>query len=121
MLGSFVTVLAASLIVITAAFAFAHTRDAGHFTDAAGVAHGLARYVGSGPGALFAIILLNASIIGAAAVTLSTSYAFGDMFGHAPLPAPQRRATPSSSTASFTGHGGPGGRHRPHPRRPARA
>lgn len=30
---------------------------------------------------LFALILLDASIIGAAAVTLSTSYAFGDMFG----------------------------------------
>jgi Natural resistance-associated macrophage protein len=31
-------------------------------------------------GALFAIVLLDASIIGAAAVTLSTSYAFGDVF-----------------------------------------
>ena len=31
-------------------------------------------------GALFAIALLDASIIGAAAVTLSTSYAFGDVF-----------------------------------------
>ena len=30
---------------------------------------------------LFAVILLNASIIGAASVTLSTSYAFGDVFG----------------------------------------
>ncbi len=32
-------------------------------------------------GDIFAIILLNASIIGAAAVTLATSYAFGDIFG----------------------------------------
>jgi hypothetical protein len=31
-------------------------------------------------GGLFAIVLLDASIIGAAAVTLSTSYAFGDVF-----------------------------------------
>jgi hypothetical protein len=30
---------------------------------------------------MFAVILLNASIIGAAAVTLATSYAFGDVFG----------------------------------------
>ena len=30
---------------------------------------------------LFSIVLLDASIIGAAAVTLSTSYAFGDVFG----------------------------------------
>ena len=29
----------------------------------------------------FAIVLLNASLIGAGAVTLSTSYAFGDVFG----------------------------------------
>jgi len=45
------------------------------------VAQGLARSLGHGAGAMFAIILLNASIIGAAAVTLSTSYAFGDVFG----------------------------------------
>ena len=32
-------------------------------------------------GALFAIVLLDASIVGAAAVTLATSYAFGDVFG----------------------------------------
>jgi len=30
---------------------------------------------------VFAVILLNASIIGAAAVTLATSYAFGDVAG----------------------------------------
>jgi len=80
-LGSFVTVLGASLILITAAFAFGHTSLAGKFTNAAGVAHGLARVLGHGTGTLFAIVLLNASIIGAAAVTLSTSYAFGDIFG----------------------------------------
>ena len=32
-------------------------------------------------GDIFAIVLFDASIIGAAAVTLSTSYAFGDVFG----------------------------------------
>jgi len=32
-------------------------------------------------GTLFAILLFDASILGAAAVTLSTSYAFGDVFG----------------------------------------
>ncbi len=37
--------------------------------------------MGHATGAIFAIILLNASIIGAASVTLATSYAFGDMFG----------------------------------------
>ena len=57
------------------------TPQAGHFTNAEGVAEGLQHYVGRAAGAMFAIILLNASIIGAAAVTLSTSYAFGDVFG----------------------------------------
>jgi NRAMP (natural resistance-associated macrophage protein)-like metal ion transporter len=80
-IGSFVTVLGASLIVITAAFAFAHTPLSGRFTNAAGVAHGLTRFLGHASGTLFALVLLNASIIGAAAVTLSTSYAFGDIFG----------------------------------------
>jgi hypothetical protein len=37
--------------------------------------------LGHATGTLFALVLLNASIIGAASVTLSTSYAFGDMFG----------------------------------------
>ena len=80
-IGSIVTVFAASLIIAVCAVAFAHTKDFGHFTDAKGVANGLAHYVGHGAGAMFAIILLNASIIGAAAVTLATSYAFGDVFG----------------------------------------
>jgi NRAMP (natural resistance-associated macrophage protein)-like metal ion transporter len=82
-IGSFVVVLGASLLVVTVAFAFAHTPLSGQFAfkDAGHVAHGLARYVGHGAGTIFSIILLNASIIGAAAVTLSTSYAFGDVFG----------------------------------------
>ena len=32
-------------------------------------------------GVIFALVLLNASLIGAGALTLSTSYAFGDVFG----------------------------------------
>ena len=80
-IGSLITVFAASLIIAVCAVAFAHTKEFGHFTNAKGVASGLAHFVGHGAGAMFAIILLNASIIGAAAVTLATSYAFGDVFG----------------------------------------
>jgi len=80
-LGSFVTVIVASLLMAIVAAAFTGTPLAGHYTNAAGVAQGLQHYVGRAAGALFALILLNASIIGAAAVTLSTSYAFGDVFG----------------------------------------
>ena len=79
--GSLVVVLAASLLVAVPAAAFAHTKLFGQFTNAGGVAEGLQHYVGSAAGTIFAIVLLNASIIGAAAVTLSTSYAFGDVFG----------------------------------------
>jgi Mn2+/Fe2+ NRAMP family transporter len=80
-LGSFVTVFAAALIIAVSAAAFAHTGLFGHFSDAGGVASGLQHEVSRTAGVLFAIILLNASIIGAASVTLATSYAFGDMFG----------------------------------------
>ncbi len=80
-IGSLITVFAASLIMAVTAAAFTGTPLFGHFTDAGGVARGLNHYVGHAAGAIFAIILLNASIIGAASVTLATSYAFGDAFG----------------------------------------
>ncbi|HMK63737.1 MAG TPA: NRAMP family divalent metal transporter [Acidimicrobiales bacterium] len=80
-MGSFVTVFAASLIMAVVAAAFAGTHYFNKFSDALGVAHGLDHTVGHAAGVLFSVVLLNASIIGAASVTLSTSYAFGDVFG----------------------------------------
>ena len=80
-IGSFVVVFGAALMIAAAAFPFAHTALHGHFTDAEGVARGLGHTIGHTAGVLFALVLLNASIIGAGAVTLSTSYAFGDVFG----------------------------------------
>jgi Mn2+/Fe2+ NRAMP family transporter len=80
-IGSLITVFAASVMMAVVASAFAGTPLHGHFTNAGGVASGLQHYVGRAGGAIFAIILLNASIIGAASVTLATSYAFGDAFG----------------------------------------
>ncbi len=79
-IGSLVVVIGAAAIMVTADYAARGTKDFGKFTDAAGVAHLLARH-GHGLGAIFAVVLFDASIIGAAAVTLSTSYAFGDVFG----------------------------------------
>ena len=80
-LGSIVTVVGATAMVVTCAFAFGHTRFFGNFTDAGGVARDLGHQLGHAAGTLFALVLLNASIIGAAAVTLGTSYAVGDFFG----------------------------------------
>ena len=79
-IGSFVVVIGAAAIMVTADWAARGTPAFGKFTDAAGVAH-LLSHRGSGLGTMFAILLFDASIIGAAAVTLSTSYAFGDVFG----------------------------------------
>jgi Mn2+/Fe2+ NRAMP family transporter len=80
-IGSLITVFAASVIMAVTAAAFTGTPLFGHFTNAGGVARGLNHYVGHATGAIFAVVLLNASIIGAASVTLATSYAFGDAFG----------------------------------------
>jgi Mn2+/Fe2+ NRAMP family transporter len=80
-IGSLITVFAAAMLMAVVAAAFSGTSLAGHFTNAGGVATGLKHYVGRASGDIFAIILLNASIIGAASVTLATSYAFGDVFG----------------------------------------
>ncbi|HLX89203.1 MAG TPA: divalent metal cation transporter, partial [Acidimicrobiales bacterium] len=80
-IGSFITVLGAGAMVATCAFAFDHTHFFKAFTDAGGVAHALSARLGHAAGVMYAVVLLNASIIGAAAVTLGTSYAFGDVFG----------------------------------------
>jgi NRAMP (natural resistance-associated macrophage protein)-like metal ion transporter len=61
------------------AAAFAGRPEAGQFTDAGGVAAGLAKYAGEVPATLFAIALIDASIIGAAAVSLASAYALGDV------------------------------------------
>ena len=80
-IGIAVVVLGAAALMGTAAAAVAHTGAAGNFTDSAGLAHAVAAYAGKLAGALFAIALLDASIIGAFAVSLSSAYAIGDVLG----------------------------------------
>jgi Mn2+/Fe2+ NRAMP family transporter len=80
-IGAIVVVIGAAAMIGVTAFAFRGTRYFGHFVDAGATATGLGNVLGSTAGALYAIVLLNASLIGAGAVTLSTSYAFGDVFG----------------------------------------
>jgi len=79
-LGSIVVVVGAAALMIAADWAARSTGTHGMFTDAGGIAHLLSEHR-AGLGAIFAVILLDASIVGAAAVTLATSYAFGDVFG----------------------------------------
>src|ERR1700734_338013 len=78
--GAFVVVVGAAALVMTGDWAARSTDTAGKFIDAGSIAHLLGQHRGV-LGSLFAIVLLDASIIGAAAVTLATSYAFGDVFG----------------------------------------
>jgi Mn2+/Fe2+ NRAMP family transporter len=80
-IGAVVVVVGAAALIAVSAFAFQHTRYFGQFSNAGGTATELGKVLGSGAGTLFAIVLLNASLIGAGALTLSTSYAFGDVFG----------------------------------------
>jgi Mn2+/Fe2+ NRAMP family transporter len=80
-IGAFVVVIGAGALMVVTAFAFVGTPDFGHFSNAGAVAVELGEHLGSAAGTCFAIVLLNASLIGAAAVTLATSYAFGDVFG----------------------------------------
>jgi Mn2+/Fe2+ NRAMP family transporter len=59
---------------------FTGRSEFGNYTDALGTAVGLEKYAGRLPAILFALALLDASIIGAAAVSLATAYAIGDVF-----------------------------------------
>jgi len=72
--GGAVAVLAAC------ALAFSGTSWHGAFADAGTVAAGLGHRSGWA-GALFAVALVNGSVLGAGAVTLSASYAIGDVTG----------------------------------------
>jgi Mn2+/Fe2+ NRAMP family transporter len=74
----FVTVGAVALMAIAAATFTGHP-EFGAFSDARGVASGLEKYAGLVPAVLFALALIDACIIGAAAVSLSTAYAIGDV------------------------------------------
>ncbi len=80
-IGSFVVVIGAAALIGITAFGLGGTVLHGHFTDAGAVAAGLGRAVGHHAGAMFALVLLDASLLGAAAVTLATSYALGDIAG----------------------------------------
>ncbi len=78
--GIVLVVVGAVAMMAFAAAAFEGTAGFGDFSDAGGVANGLEAHSGHLVGVLFAIALIDASLIGAAAVSLSTAYAIGDVF-----------------------------------------
>ena len=78
-IGIVIVVLGAGAMMAFAATAFTGTAQFGHFVDARAVADGIAAKGGHTLGVLFALALIDASIIGASAVSLSTAYALGDV------------------------------------------
>jgi NRAMP (natural resistance-associated macrophage protein)-like metal ion transporter len=78
-IGIALVMVGAIAMMAFCAAAFAGQAEFGNFTDAGGVAADLQKYVGRVPGVLFAFALIDASIIGACAVSLSTAYAIGDV------------------------------------------
>ena len=79
-LGIALVIVGAVAIIAFTAAAFAGTPEFGNFTDAGGIAAGLERYAGRAVGVMFAVALIDAALIGASAVSLSTAYAIGDVF-----------------------------------------
>jgi NRAMP (natural resistance-associated macrophage protein)-like metal ion transporter len=79
-IGIVLVVLGAVAMMSISAAAFAGAPAFGHFTDAGAVAVGIEHHAGRLAGVLFAVALIDASIIGAGAVSLATAYAIGDVF-----------------------------------------
>jgi Mn2+/Fe2+ NRAMP family transporter len=79
-LGIALVIVGAVAIIAFTAATFAGQTEFGNFTDAGGIAAGIEKYVGKTAGVMFAIALIDAALIGASAVSLSTAYAIGDVF-----------------------------------------
>jgi NRAMP (natural resistance-associated macrophage protein)-like metal ion transporter len=78
-IGILLVIVGAVAMMAFAAATFAGRPEFGNFQDAGAVAAGLGRYVGHMAGVFFAVALIDASVIGAMAVSLSTAYAIGDV------------------------------------------
>ncbi|WP_321930357.1 NRAMP family divalent metal transporter [Burkholderia cenocepacia] len=78
-LGIVLVIVGAVSMMAFCAALFAGRPEFGNFTDTGAVLAALDKYVGSYPATIFAIALLDACLIGAAAVSLSTSYAIADV------------------------------------------
>ncbi len=79
-IGIALVIIGGGAIMAFTAATFAGQPELGNFTDAGGIAAGIGKYVGKSAGVMFAIALIDAALIGASAVSLSTAYAIGDVF-----------------------------------------
>src|SRR6202162_5146134 len=83
-LGIVIVIGGGIALMAAAAATFAHHPEFGNFTDTAGIATGMEKYFGRVPAVVFALALINYSIIGASAISLSTASAVADVlkFNH---------------------------------------
>jgi Mn2+/Fe2+ NRAMP family transporter len=79
--GAVLFFLSSAAVLVACALAFHASPLHGRFTDAGGVARALRGQVGSWAGSLFAVALVDASLLGASAVALASAYAVGDVRG----------------------------------------
>ncbi len=79
--GAVLMVAGAAVVMTVTAAAFRGTPLAGHFTDAAGVIQGVGARLGGTARTLFAVVLLDGSLLGGMAVTLAASYACSEVGG----------------------------------------
>jgi Mn2+/Fe2+ NRAMP family transporter len=78
-IGTVAALLVAAGVLVACAWAFGATPHA--FSDAGGVAPALRADLSPAAGAIFAVLLIDAALLGAAAVALSSSYSVGDALG----------------------------------------
>ncbi len=79
-IGIALVIIGGGAIMAFTAATFSGRSEFGNFTDAGGIAAGIGKYVGTTAGVMFAVALIDAALIGASAVSLSTAYAMGDLF-----------------------------------------
>src|SRR6202522_4791087 len=78
-IGIGLIIVGAVAMMAFTAVAFTGTPEYGHFKDAGAVAAGIGQHIGRTAVVFLAVALIDACIIGAAAVSLSTAYAIGDV------------------------------------------
>lgn len=76
-IGLVFVIIGAVAMMAFRATTFAGHPEAGNFINAGGILLGLEKYVGAVLGMLFDIAPIDASILGASAVSLMTAYALG--------------------------------------------
>jgi Mn2+/Fe2+ NRAMP family transporter len=83
-LGIVIVIGGAIALMAAAAVTFAHHPEFGQFSDSGAVAQGIQKYFGRVPAVIFALALINYSIIGASAISLASAYAVADVlkFNH---------------------------------------